>query len=86
MNLKTEGPCNLIEYLGLYLNSIQMERRLLKVKFTRTAELLETFHLKYKPHFIFCIQLFHFSSLLVTSIKYIFKKCFRYYQKRVSFP
>lgn len=86
MNLKTEGPCNLIEYLGLYLNSIQMERRLLKVKFIRTAELLETFHLKYKPHFIFCIQLFHFSSLLVTSIKYIFKKYFRYYQKRVSFP
>lgn len=37
MNLKTEGPCNFIEYLGLYLNSIQMERRLLKVKFTRTA-------------------------------------------------
>lgn len=59
MNLKTEGPCNLIEYLGLYLNSIQMERRLLKVKLTRKAELLETFHLKYKPHFIFFIRSFH---------------------------
>lgn len=37
MNLKTEGPCNLIEYLGLYLYSIQMETRLLKVKLTRAV-------------------------------------------------
>lgn len=43
---KTEGPCNEIEYLGLYLDSAKMETRLPREKLTRITELLETFQYK----------------------------------------
>lgn len=43
---KTAGPCNEIEYFGLYLDSIKMETRLPREKITRITELLETFQYK----------------------------------------
>lgn len=40
---KTVGPCNTIEYLGIYLDSDKMETRLPKEKNVRIQQIIESF-------------------------------------------
>ena len=40
---KTAGPCNIIEYLGIYLDSDKMEARLPKEKIVRIQQIIESF-------------------------------------------
>lgn len=43
---KTEGPCHVIEYLGIFLDSIKMEARLPRDKIVRIQQIIESFSMR----------------------------------------
>lgn len=43
---KTEGPCHVIEYLGIFLDSVKMEARLPRDKIVRIQQIIESFSMR----------------------------------------